>query len=498
MPRYNIENDGDGFYTIRDVPIFQEHTNRGFECNNGWLQSAVQNFSNQKASGYRPPIIIGHNVKGTEKEAVGFLDNLAIKGKQLYADLTRVPKVLKEKIVQNAYPSRSVEVLPQGNRILALALLGGTAPHFALPQMTYSAQGTTGEQSQWVTYDRSHDMAGFSDEQKAELNESVGSAINEALPGAEHYAQEEEAEVYELGSQEALEVINQDPAPEIYQDEESGRFYSIDEEGNAYVYPQFVEQYFMSDENDAVEGYAIDEETGVLYEDGEPVGQLAYNEEEGYPGQGAVATDPMENEEIDPGDVETPGNEEMMVESPMFEEVDRESSDQFPGPARQKPIITTPEAATEGMAMQLDPEQEQLMYNLTQQVDRLTTANELLQAGKRAEGIKGYLMQQKQLGAPVGDVEQMTNYLLTQTEEQIAMFQSNLENQPKIDLSNSTESLASGPHTIATFDSNQIRQDYSANKATYSALGVDENDLQYADFVRVNTMQGASANSTGS
>ncbi len=94
---YKIIDEGNDFYTVRGVPIFQMHTDRGFPCDTAWMDSAVQNHALLKASGYKPTIVIGHNRKGgIEKEAVGFLDNLVVKGKLLYADLVRLPKSIKE------------------------------------------------------------------------------------------------------------------------------------------------------------------------------------------------------------------------------------------------------------------------------------------------------------------------------------------------------------------------------------------------------------------
>ena len=114
MSKNRFENEGDGLYTLRDVPIFEMHENRGFECNEEWMKGAIANFNSQKAAGYRPVVIIGHNVKGQEKENQGFVDNLKLKGQKLYADITRVSKSLKEKILSNAYPSRSVEARQVG------------------------------------------------------------------------------------------------------------------------------------------------------------------------------------------------------------------------------------------------------------------------------------------------------------------------------------------------------------------------------------------------
>jgi len=145
---FEIKREKDGSYTIRDVPIFKTHSDRGFECNEEWMRDAIRNHQKFKEMGYRPMIIIGHNQKGTEKKAVGFLDNLRFDPQSgiLHADLVKLPEALVNEIKQNAWPNRSVEILPKSRRILALALLGGTTSHFALPQMVYERGG---EQSRW-------------------------------------------------------------------------------------------------------------------------------------------------------------------------------------------------------------------------------------------------------------------------------------------------------------------------------------------------------------
>ena len=147
MAKFKVVDEGDGFYTVKDVPIFQMHEDRGFPCDKSWMTAAIQSHEIYRAKDYRPPIILGHNKKGeAEKEANGFLDNLALKGKVLYADLVRVPRMLKEKIIRNAFPSRSVEVLPKSKRILCMALLGGTTPHFSLPQMVFENAPDAGDE----------------------------------------------------------------------------------------------------------------------------------------------------------------------------------------------------------------------------------------------------------------------------------------------------------------------------------------------------------------
>lgn len=179
MSKFRIVDEGDSFFTIKEIPIFELHTDRGFPCDTEWMNAAITQHHALKQQGYRPPIIIGHNVKGVEKEAVGFLDNLVLKGKQLYADLVRIPKEVKEKIVRNAFPSRSVEVLPQSKRILTLALLGGTTPHFTLPQMAYGNDSS--ETHLWF---RSPDMLALTEDDKRELYALIGETVSKTVPEA--------------------------------------------------------------------------------------------------------------------------------------------------------------------------------------------------------------------------------------------------------------------------------------------------------------------------
>jgi len=188
MAQFKVVSEGDGFYTVKNVPVFEMHTDRGFPCDQTWMKEAIAHHQTYKEQGYRPTIIIGHNVPGQEKEAVGFMDGLVLKGRRLYADLVRVPKAIKEKIVRNAYPSRSVEVLPKSKRILTLALLGGTTPHFALPQMAYADEVDDNETHLWF---RSPEMA-LDEEMKKEIYALVGAAVTESIAATQNTATEED------------------------------------------------------------------------------------------------------------------------------------------------------------------------------------------------------------------------------------------------------------------------------------------------------------------
>jgi len=231
MAKYKVVNNEDGTYNLKHVPIFSTHTNRGFKCDYAWMQDAMTNHRHYKQQDYLPPIVIGHNVKGREKEAVGFIDNLALTGKKLYADLVKVPKWLKEKILTNAYPSRSVEILPKSKRILALALLGGTTPHFALPQMSYAND----EQSLWLRSKRMFD--------KEEQIELFG-MIQDAIKGA---VEEPEPVIYDVGTSETIKMFQSETMPEVFEDEETGEFYALGEEDNEfYRFPKSVMKALMA------------------------------------------------------------------------------------------------------------------------------------------------------------------------------------------------------------------------------------------------------------
>ena len=465
MARYKIIDEGNDFYTVKGVPIFQLHTNRGFDCNTDWMTGAIANHTKFKADDYRPTIILGHNKKnGVEKESVGYLDNLVLKGKRLYADLVRIPKEIKDKIVQNKYPSRSVEVLPKSKRILALALLGGTTPHFTLPQMTYE---NSIEKSSWY---RSPIMA-FSDDEKREISEIVGTAVGTSL--AEHYNKEadasnggaesgdQELKIIPIGNQEAREYFESGELPEIFETEDGKLYSSGKDEAEYYQWPSWVKDTLDANVNEHEQlvtetetgtDYQIDEETGEVYYDGNVVGQVvptAPKSTDNVP----VLPNSDPKLKVKPKAVGATGLETSVSTptNPNVIPLAREESDQF--------------ASAEST-------------ELFGRLNRLETANALLQSGKRAEGLLQYLKQQKQSGLPVGNIEQTVDFLMSQDTQQIAKYKAMLESSPKVSLGRIKEDAPTTYDLDLTSDFEQHREDYDA-------LGVSEKDLQYAKFVRV-------------
>lgn len=148
-PLFNVEEDGEHVH-IRNVPIFQAHKDRGYHCDEEWLDRCVADFWSQKAEAAAlggmmlPCITIGHtpsNPDAPEPPAAGFLDNLRRIGRHLYADFVHVPKTIWSEIKANKYPYRSAEVIPQKCRLTNVSLLGGRYPHFPLPIMRFMQDG---------------------------------------------------------------------------------------------------------------------------------------------------------------------------------------------------------------------------------------------------------------------------------------------------------------------------------------------------------------------
>jgi hypothetical protein len=498
---FKIIDEGDGFYSVKEVPVFEEHSDRGFPCDTRWMQNAIKNHQHYKQNGWRPPIIIGHNIRGgQEKEAVGFLDNLVQKGRRLYADLVRIPREIKEKIIHNAFPSRSVEVLPKSERILALALLGGTAPHFPLPQMTYSEQGLE-ENSLWY---RSPNMDGFSETQKAELSAMIGGAIRESLPDVlATYAQSDDGseggeetrmvEFYdpETGQQYEAEV----PATEAAEGavakgkKFAGKAWEATKGapgkawGAAKAHPKTAAGIgagvatvgigaaaLRHHRKKQQEGYSIDTETGEVCYGGEPLGVVLTYDELNEVG--------MSNPNA-PGDV-TEADASGHTVTPKTKVRDTEASGLESGvdDGGDGPDFVDPLNREDSDQFQENVGAE--LYNLSQEVSTLKHANALLQAGRRAETYSNWLEEQREAGVPVGDIEKTAEFMLSLRPEQIEQFKAQLLAQPKVALGR-----IESPQTFELDSSlEEARQDYAQHKDEYQALGVSDKDVQMAKFVR--------------
>ena len=165
--KYKTKENKDGSFNVLEVPIFKLGKHRGFDYNKEWFEKAKANHIEGLKEGYLPSAIVGHD--GTEeKESVGFLDNLKLKGQNILADITKISPEFFEKIKKRAFPHRSIEVHPEKAKISALALLGGTEPYHKLPVLE-----VFGEEKEGAEY---FDME---DENELTIKEEV--AVSEEL-----------------------------------------------------------------------------------------------------------------------------------------------------------------------------------------------------------------------------------------------------------------------------------------------------------------------------
>ena len=491
---YKIIAEGSDFYTVQGVPIFQMHTDRGFPCDESWMTTAVQNHALLRAGGYRPTIVIGHNRKGgVEKESVGFLDNLVVKGKLLYADLVRIPKAIKEKIVKNAFPNRSVEVLPKSKRILCMALLGGTTPHFSLPQIVFENQ----EESEWYPYERGNVM--FNDEQKQEIYEIVGAAVSETVP--------------EVLTQFLGEPAEGEEATEIFVDPETNEEYAVPAGlakllsaggkaagkvgAGASKVPGAIKRNPLKaaavsglvglnvgalgqKHHDRKSGYAIDEDSGEVTYDGEPLGVVVTYAELSEAGM-KVPTAPKRPDAL-PGVTEAKPKLTIKKAAVGVGAGQDSTLSAAPGDVTG-PGFIQPLARADSEQFELDVDNlEAQNYDLHQRLEQVENANALITEGRRAKEYSMWLTEQKAAGVPVGDVTKTVEYMMTQLPVDVENFKQLLLAQPKVAFKQLDE-----VKQFKLTDETSLRAEYEAHKETYQALGVNAEDLAWAKYIRTNT-----------
>ena len=146
----STKND-DGTFNILDVPIFELGEHRGVKYDADWLTEALGNFNSLKTDKkFLPRVIVGHTTKDSEKPAVGFLDNLKLQGRTVYADLVKLAQKTFDEIKNKAWPSRSVEVNPDKKKFTALALLGGSEPYFQFEPIDVKFEADP--DGQWIEF----------------------------------------------------------------------------------------------------------------------------------------------------------------------------------------------------------------------------------------------------------------------------------------------------------------------------------------------------------
>lgn len=145
---FAAEQDADGSWLIRDVPIFSAHVDdrsgEAEEYDAAWLAAALANAQGREVEGYEAPLHVSHHdpygrpspeVAPAGTFTVRRLGTLVYEGRPtptLFADL-RVPDRVYQRIKGGELPYRSVELAPyaSGKReILSLALLSHEVPYF--------------------------------------------------------------------------------------------------------------------------------------------------------------------------------------------------------------------------------------------------------------------------------------------------------------------------------------------------------------------------------
>lgn len=150
---YRAEQDADGTWTIRDVPIFSEVTERytrngkkaQLPCTREWLSKAVDRAKAAfDGSSYLAPLHVNHFGDSEKVERAGFflptrVGEATVDGQRLptvFADLLKIPAAVYAKIKDLTLPYRSAETrLTGAPEIQSLALLS-KPPHFKYPLLT--------------------------------------------------------------------------------------------------------------------------------------------------------------------------------------------------------------------------------------------------------------------------------------------------------------------------------------------------------------------------
>jgi hypothetical protein len=145
---YQSEQDSDGTWTVRDVPIFAEISiptgrDKAKLIDETWLKQALATSGAKAKSGYLAPLHIGHHgCFGGEVPDAGKIlpvrvaasDYNGEKRAVLYADLVEIPDDIYQRMAAGRLPYRSVEINDIDEpEISSLALMQSSAPQFQFP-----------------------------------------------------------------------------------------------------------------------------------------------------------------------------------------------------------------------------------------------------------------------------------------------------------------------------------------------------------------------------
>jgi hypothetical protein len=147
---YKFRENGDGSFTILDVPIMSEVPagEKGNEdkVSKLWMEKAVAKArKREQLDGYMAPLHIDHHDTGKKTSAAGFIlptkvAKMKYEGKNLWTVFANleVPAPIMEKIRKKELPYRSVEIFgwDKPPEINSLALLSDEVPFFRYPVLT--------------------------------------------------------------------------------------------------------------------------------------------------------------------------------------------------------------------------------------------------------------------------------------------------------------------------------------------------------------------------
>lgn len=132
-----------GRYTIFDVPIFgtfKDDKRGAVEIED--LQHVISSFNENKGENFHyPRIHVGHHEKLENRPGAGYLDNLALKGDTVFADLVEItPDIFEQIIREMKFPYVSAEYNPDKKQITSLALLESQSPYFKYPLLVLAQE----------------------------------------------------------------------------------------------------------------------------------------------------------------------------------------------------------------------------------------------------------------------------------------------------------------------------------------------------------------------
>jgi len=160
---FSIRDDGDGKYSICNVPILacesrgmklydEEYLDRLVATFWQDRETVLQSYPGSEAHPFEPTVIVGHTAdkkadgldKNQQRESIGTISAMWRDGEHLYCDISGLSGEWTQRLRGGALPHRSCEVKVKSCRIVSLALLS-EEPFFHMPAMTRFSESTSDE-----------------------------------------------------------------------------------------------------------------------------------------------------------------------------------------------------------------------------------------------------------------------------------------------------------------------------------------------------------------